>query len=415
MGSRFLRLTLATTLLAMPLGSAVPTAVGMPKGCGGRRATIVGTAGHDRLRGTEGADVISGGGGPDVVLARAGDDLICGGEGSDRVRGGAGADRILGQDGADTLDGDDGDDAILGGRGGDVCFQGWGSGRSEGCAPVVAAAGDIACAPDDPDFKGTAGAGGRCRMRATSDLLLRANLAAVLALGDLQYEDGELEDFQASYHPTWGRVKGITHPAPGNHEYRTEGASGYFTYWGTAAGDPGGGYYSFDVGRWHLIALNTYEACEGSPEGCGSESPQQRWLATDLADDHARCTLAYWHQPLFSSQPKQDQEVVGFWDALMDDRAEVVLNGHSHVYERFSPQTPRGRRSPHGIRQFIVGTGGKSLDRFDTGPAPNSVVRQDHAFGVLELALSQKGYAWRFVSEEGAAVPFSDRGSGRCH
>ena len=402
----------AAMVLAASLAPAAPAE---QRRCGGRGATVVGTAQRDRIRGTNGSDVVVAGGGRDAVLGRSGDDLVCSGGRGDRVRGGPGADRILGQGGADTLDGDEGDDELVGGGGADVCFQGAGSGRSKGCVPVVAAAGDIACARTHPDFHATNGSQTRCHMRYTSDLLLRTNLAAVLALGDLQYESGELEDFRASYDPTWGRVKAITRPVPGNHEYRTFRAADYFEYFGAAAGDPDRGYYSFDLGAWHLVGLNTTEDCGGAVGGCTPGSPQNRWLAADLAADPARCTLAYFHEPLFSSQATGDPELRPFWNTLSDDGAELVLNGHAHVYERFAPQTPDGVADRRGIRQFIVGTGGKDLVPFVDDVERNSQVRQATTFGVLELALAPGRYQWRFVSEARPLVPFSDRGAGRCH
>src|ERR1044071_6012240 len=164
-------------------------------------------------------------------------------------------------------------------------------------SPVIAAAGDISCDPEDPHFLGGRGSAWRCRMRDTSDLLVGRGLSAVLALGDLQYEDGSLAKFRASFDPTWGRVKPLLRPVPGNHEYNS-GGRGYFGYFGGAAGAPGRAYYSFDLGAWHLVALASN--C-GQAGGCGPGSPQERWLAADLAAHRGRCILAYWHHPLFSS------------------------------------------------------------------------------------------------------------------
>ncbi len=406
-------LGLVVATLLTPLHA--PTASsGDGPGCAGRRATVAGTSGRDVLRGTRRSDVIAGGDRRDLILARDGRDLICAGRGRDRARGGPGDDRLLGQDGSDTLDGDDGDDAIRGGRGADACFQGSGSGHSEGCVPVVAAAGDIACPPNHESFNDTHGSAYACRMRATSDLLLRTNIAAVLALGDTQYSEGQLVNYRASYDPTWGRAKAFTRPVPGNHEYRTEDASGYFTYFGDIAGDPERGYYSFNLGGWHLVGLNTSVDCK-EVGGCSATSPQGRWLAADLAADPARCTLAYWHEPLFSSRPGGNGEARPFWRTLSEDGGDVVLSGHAHVYERFSPQTPDGAPSDEGIRQFTVGTGGMDLGPADYVPTVNSIVRQATTFGVLELALRPNGYDWRFVSEQDAAVPFIDEGSAPCH
>ena len=280
--------------------------------------------------------------------------------------------------------------------------------------PVIAAAGDISCDPADPSYNGGAGTATACRMRATSDLLTAGGLAAVLLLGDNQYEDGSLAKFQASFDPTWGRVKAITRPAVGNHEYLTPGAAGYFSYFGAAAGDPDEGWYSFDLGGWHLIALNSNCAAVG---GCGPDSPQGRWLAADLAANAAdgnRCLLAFWHHPRFSSGPHGNDPVTApFWDALYAAGADVILNGHDHVYERFSPQSPAGvADGARGIRQFTVGSGGKNHTGFPA-LAANSSVRNADTFGVLELTLRPNGYEWRFRPEAGKT--FTDSGKALCH
>jgi len=277
--------------------------------------------------------------------------------------------------------------------------------------PVVAAAGDIACDPRDGNFAGGAGTANACRMKATADLLVGRDLAAVLALGDLQYEDGALSKFRQSYDPTWGRLKALTHPAVGNHEYGTRDAAGYFRYFGAAAGAPAKGYYSFDLGTWHLIALNSNCARVG---GCGAGSPQELWLKADLAAHPAACTLAYWHHPRFSSGLHgSDPAYDAFWQDLYDAGADVVLVGHDHDYERFAPQTPQGAADPvRGIREFVVGTGGKTHYWFRT-PQPNSEVRSGNVFGVLILTLRSLGYDWQFVPEPGKS--FTDSGRGFCH
>ncbi|HEY3247388.1 MAG TPA: metallophosphoesterase [bacterium] len=274
--------------------------------------------------------------------------------------------------------------------------------------PVIAAAGDIACDPADRGFSGRFPF--VCRMKATSDLLLRIDPVAVLVLGDLQYDDGALRKFQQSYHPTWGRVKDISRPVPGNHEYGTPGARGYFDYFGTIAADPDRGYYSFDLGAWHVIALNSNCRFVG---GCGPGSPQERWLRADLAAHPARCTLAYWHHPRFSSgYHGTNATYAAFWRALYEVDADVVLNGHDHDYERFSPQDPAGRFDPgRGLREFVVGTGGRSLYGFRR-PEDNSVIFSAAAFGVLVLTLHSTSYDWKFVPVTGA--DFTDAGHGNC-
>jgi acid phosphatase type 7 len=274
----------------------------------------------------------------------------------------------------------------------------------------IAAAGDIACDPADDKFHDGRGRGFACRQRATSDVLVGAGYAAVLALGDIQYEDGAGANFDASYDPAWGRVKAITRPVPGNHDYGTRDAAGYYDYFGKAAGDPAKGYYSYDLGRWHLIALNSNCSAIG---GCGARSLQTNWLRADLAASRARCTLAYWHHPRFSSGwHGNDRTYTPFWQALVDARADVVLVGHDHDYERFAPQDTSGQLDlERGVREFVVGTGGKSLRGF-LGSRPNSEARDTSSFGVLELTLGAGVYAWRFVSAVGF---FADAGVARCH
>ncbi|HEX9670354.1 MAG TPA: metallophosphoesterase [Thermoanaerobaculia bacterium] len=275
---------------------------------------------------------------------------------------------------------------------------------------VVGAAGDIACDPGDPSYNGGAGTVTACRMAATSDLLLSLAPAAVLALGDNQYENGALAKYNASYGPSWGRLKAITHPIPGNHEYLTAGAAGYFAYFGAAAGTAGQGWYSADLGGWHLVGLNANCAAVG---GCDATSPQGQWLATDLAAHPGVCTLAFWHHPRFSSGPHgNDPTVAPFWEALWAAGADLVLNGHDHIYERFAPQRPDGMADANGLRQFTAGTGGKVLTMI-AAVQPNSEARQAASFGVLELALYPNGYEWRFVPLPGSA--FADAGAAFCH
>ena len=208
-------------------------------------------------------------------------------------------------------------------------------------------------------------------------------------------------------------MKPITHPAPGNHEYGTSGAAGYFSYFGAAAGPAGLGYYSYDIGTWHLISLNSN--C-GSVGGCNPGSPQETWLKADLAAHAGRCTLAYWHHPHFTSGPHGNDDGGGtgaFWDDLYASGADVVLNGHDHDYERFGLQTPTGAPDPaHGIREFVVGTGGRSHYSFKS-PQPNSEVRNQDTFGVLVLTLHPASYDWRFVPVAGKT--FTDAGTTGCH
>ncbi len=278
--------------------------------------------------------------------------------------------------------------------------------------PVIAAAGDIACDPRPSAApEADEGGGSVCHQAATAKLIELMHPAAVLALGDEQYPNGALDSFTAGYAPSWGAFKAITHPAPGNHEYHTPGAAGYFTYFGAAAGPPDKGYYSFDVGGWHLIALNAN--CQPAG-GCGADSPEVRWLAQDLAAHKGACTLAYWHQPRWSSGPHHsDPTYDAFWQTLYAAHADVVLGGHDHDYERFSPQAPDGASDPgKGITEFVVGTGGRSHYQVKS-VAPNSEARSNDTFGVLELTLHAHGFDWRFVPEQGST--FTDSGSRACH
>ncbi len=295
----------------------------------------------------------------------------------------------------------------------------------------IAAAGDIACDPLDPDFNGGQGVPGSCRQHAVSDLIQSAQPDAVLPLGDNQYYCGGHGAFQQSYDLSWGRFNSIAHPVVGNHEYLTHGgsifggtgcdesnlgAAGHYDYFNGvgnfsgAAGDRDKGYYSYDVGSWHLIALNTSCVAIG---GCGVLSPQGRWLAADLEAHEDQCTLAYWHIPLFSSGGRSTSGSLPLWNLLYSAGAEVVLTGHDHMYERFAPQRGDGTADPaRGIRQFVAGTGGSNLTSVST-LAPNSEVHDDATFGALMLNLNPASYEWNFVPEPGGT--FTDSGTGTCH
>jgi hypothetical protein len=283
---------------------------------------------------------------------------------------------------------------------------------------TVAAAGDIAC-----DFSATPQAthrtldtdeisGQTCHQQATANLITAMHPDLVLALGDEQYADGTYSAFKGSYDRSWGAFKSITRPAPGNHEYHTTGATGYYRYFGTLAGAAAKGYYSFGRGAWHFIALN---ANCNEASGCGSGSPEERWLRQDLAEHRtAACTLAYWHQPRFSSGlHHSDPAYTAFWRDLYTAGADLVLNGHDHDYERFAPQTPDGTLDKRrGIREIIVGTGGRSHYP-EVQVEPHSEARNDVTFGVLELRLRAHDYTWKFIPERGGT--FTDAGSGVCH
>lgn len=234
--------------------------------------------------------------------------------------------------------------------------------------------------------------------------LLDAIGGTVFTLGDNAYFSGTRQEFNDCYGPTWGRHKSRTRPVPGNHEYQSPGASPYFEYFGANAGPPGLGYYSFELGDWHAIALNSNIAVDGG-------SIQAAWLRADLAFSRARCTIAYWHHPLFTSGPNQDQtQMREFWRLLYDSGADLVLAGHDHTYERFAPQDPEGRADPlRGIREFIVGTGGAPLYQFVTVRANSEARLRTH--GVLKLTLLADNYQWEFIPVSGPG----DAGNGSCH
>jgi len=275
---------------------------------------------------------------------------------------------------------------------------------------TVVAAGDIACDATALGSQAEDASGQSCHMAATAQLIAAARPDLVLPLGDEQYQAATLQAFQSSYAKTWGRFLAISRPAVGNHEYGTPHAAGYFTYFGARAGDPSKGYYSFDRNRWHFIALNGN--C-GEVGGCAAGSPQEQWLKDDLARQHDRCILAYWHQPRFSSGPHHsDPEYEPFWQDLYAAQADLVLNGHDHDYERFGAQDAAGKTDARGVREFVVGTGGRSHYIF-MRVEPNSEARNDTTFGVLVLHLWDNRYDWTFKPEAGKT--FSDHGAGRCH
>ena len=279
-------------------------------------------------------------------------------------------------------------------------------------APILAAVGDIACRPGRRRL-GLPGQPRRslsCHHAATAGVAARLRPAVVAVLGDAQYDRGALSEFRRSFALTWGRFSGRLRPVPGNHEYETPGASGYFDYFGASAGPRGSGYYSYDVGAWHVVALNSNCAAVS----CARGSVQQRWLQADLAAHPRRCTLAYWHHPRFSSGFHGNATSVGpLWDTLFRAGADVVLSGHEHNYERFAPQDGTGRRlQPNGMRQLVVGTGGNDLGPLRT-PKPNSERRNNTTFGVLAVTLRPAGYSWRFVPEPRGS--FRDAGSAACH
>ncbi len=268
---------------------------------------------------------------------------------------------------------------------------------------VVMAVGDIVCPP------GHGKDSTHCHHQETAALLgNEPALAAVLTLGDHQYETGTLDEFKQVYDRSWGTYKVKTHPVVGNHEYQTTGAAGYFDYFGTAAGNRNKGYYTRTVGDWRIYALNSN--C-GKVGGCGVGSPQYEWLKQALATN-SRCSLAYWHHPRYSSSKYGNNTAVDpLWDLLYRHRVEIVLAAHAHHYERFYRIKDDGSSAADGIRSFVVGTGGKSLYGWETIHS-KSAARYNGGFGVLKLTLRGDGYAWKFVPEAGKT--YSDSGSGSC-
>jgi hypothetical protein len=273
-------------------------------------------------------------------------------------------------------------------------------GTPEPAAETIVSAGDIA------------GCGG-----TTSGEFLTAALiegqpdATVLSLGDHAYPNGTAAEFANCHGPSWGRFKDRTRPIVGGHEYNTPGAAPYFEYFGAAAGDPTKGWYSYDLGGWHIVALNA--VC--SEVGCGIGSEQEQWLRQDLANHPNSCTMALTHEPRFSSGAVHgsSEDMVPFWDALYDYGAEVVLSGDDHLYERFLPQTPDGQLDTDaGITQFVVGTGGFYLYDF-AATEPNSSYRLNTSYGVLKMTLGSNGYSWKFLRTDGVAA--TDAGSADCH
>jgi hypothetical protein len=229
----------------------------------------------------------------------------------------------------------------------------------------------------------------------------------VFTAGDNAYPDGTASDFATNYEPTWGRHKARTRPSPGNHDYHTSGAAGYFAYFGANAGPSGRGYYSYDLGEWHVISLN-------SNVSMSAGSAQEQWLRADLAANTKDCILAYWHHPRFSSGTHgSSTSSQPLWQALYEAGAEIVVVGHDHNYQRFAPQTPSGQADPsRGIRQFVAGMGGAGLYQFST-PIANTEAYNTNTYGVLKLTLGPGTYAWEFVPVAGGT--YRDSGTGTCH
>jgi len=368
---------LATTLALGTLVLALPAFA----------KTIVGSAYADTLRGTAQADRMYGKGGNDRVFGLDGDDRIVGGPGTDRLDGGPGNDLLVARDGARDIVacGPGRDTAVVDER--DLVRACESVQLPALPEYVLAGAGDIASDEEEDEL--------------TARLVSRIDPDVVFTTGDNAYPDGSPEDFREHYAPTWGRFLARTRPSPGNHDYRTRDAAGYFGYFGARAPGP---YYSFDLGTWHVVSLNSE-----LPMSRGSA--QHRWLEQDLAASTAPCTLAYWHKPRFSSGKYRDASSVRpLWDLLYAEGAELVLAGHDHNYQRYPPLDPAGRSDPaRGIREIVVGTGGKSL--YALREDSRREAGQDRVFGVLKLTLRSNGYGWEFVPVSG---DYSDSGSAPC-
>lgn len=262
--------------------------------------------------------------------------------------------------------------------------------------PVLLGAGDIAGCADLAPAEGTA-------------KLLEANPGTVIAIGDLAYSNGSDREFQDCYDKTWGRVKARTKPIPGNHEWHTKDAAGFAHYWQTET--PGKYWYSYDLGAWHIVAFDS--DCD-KVGGCKAGSPEVAWLAADLKAHPAKCTLAYFHHPRYSSGEHGDGgNLKDVWTALSEGGVDVVVNGHDHDYERFAPQDANGKEDDvHGVREFVVGTGGKNLRAFGD-IAANSQVRNSDTHGVIRFVLHPDSYEWEFLPIAGKK--FTDSGKDRCH
>ena len=416
---------------------------------------VLGHGGADRLAGGPGDDVLHGAAGADQIHGDAGRDTITGGAGADRLAGGADRDLIRARNGGrDRVDcGPGRDTAILDTR--DVAVRCEIVRRPRPATPAsttpqvthptapAATTGDLPTAgpgnqaatdppaPPDPPIDPPVDPPPGPEPDTYPQLLAAGDIAdctppseqtaqlldqfpgTVTPLGDTAYPTGSYADFANCYDPTWGRHKYRTRPAVGSHEYETLGAVPYWDYFGAAAGEAGKGWYSYDLGSWHVIVLNS--ACS-EVGGCGPGSPQMEWLQADLAANPAECTAAYWHIPRYSSGKKHgdDLNYVVLWEVLYEYGVEFVMGGNDHHYERYAPQTPYGDLDlTDGIRQFVVGTGGRFLRPVTETPPPNSEARDANTYGVLRVGLQDGAYEWEFVPVDGST--YTDSGTSPCH
>jgi hypothetical protein len=290
---------------------------------------------------------------------------------------------------------------------------------------VVGAVGDMACDPSESKYLGGVGNANKCAQSRVSTLMLGdTTLTAVLGLGDYQYDCGDPADYAVSYNPTWGRLDALMTPIAGNHEYKTgrdvnggtcpadnTTAASYFTHFGPAAHAETGGHFSFDLGSWHLVALNG-NCGKSGVGGCGVKSAQTQWLVADLAATTQPCVLAFWHQPLFTASPQSGSAYRTWWNDLYAAHVDVALNGHVHNYQRYAAKEPEGDDDPdNGITQYIVGTGGEGLQNLVTTKFPQPEVFLKR-FGYLRMTLEPTGWTAEFVDSTGAVA---DTSAGTCH
>lgn len=282
---------------------------------------------------------------------------------------------------------------------------------------TVIAVGDMACAPNDPLYNDGKGEHDACKAKVVSDAALRVRAHSLWGLGDYQYEVPSAAAYTTAYEPTWGRLRAITRPALGNQEFKVHQANTFYDFFGERAG-PRTGYYSYDLGDWHVVVLNTN--CSEVTGGCGPESPQVAWLRQDLADTDARCVAAYGHHPRWSNGiAGQDGRVATLFSTLVDGRAALYLSGHEADYERFPPLNGTGQPDPEGTVQFVVGTGGQSLYPPEAGDAswrrvtrnvPSEFFQADH-HGFVKFVLGAEGYSWAFMTDTDTVL---DSGTATC-
>ncbi|MEO8107320.1 MAG: metallophosphoesterase [Actinomycetes bacterium] len=291
---------------------------------------------------------------------------------------------------------------------------------------TIAAVGDLACDSDNTSFKNGLGTSTKCQQMQVSNVMVAdTSVTDVLGLGDFQYYCDDAADFEVSYTPSWGRVNDLMTPVAGNHEYTgghdpygkecpagNSTAQTYFNYFGAAAHPETVGHFSFDLGNWHLVGLNA-QCSRKNVGGCGATAAQTKWLEADLAASTQPCTLAFWHQPLFTGAGGgKTTAYQPWWNSLYAAGADVVLNGHRHNYQRFGSLNPSGARdADNGITQYVAGTGGESLQSFSSTAFPQPEYKLK-GYGYLRLDLEENGWSSDFVTSTGSAV---DNFSGTCH